>query len=71
MSNNWILDVLTDLRSFARQNGYPVLADQLDDTLLVAATELEQKQTATRQMAVANDGEIGTFFAGSAKCDQS
>lgn len=40
MQNEWILDVLTDLRTFAHQNGLPVLAEHLDDTRLVAATEL-------------------------------
>lgn len=40
MQHEWILDVLTDLRTFAHQNGLPVLAEHLDDTRLVAATEL-------------------------------
>ena len=40
MQNEWILDVLADLRSFAQQNGLGILAEQLDDTRLVAATEL-------------------------------
>ena len=43
MHNDWILDVLADLRSFAQQNGLTVLAEQLDDTRLVAATELASK----------------------------
>jgi len=40
MRNEWILDVLADLQTFARDNGLSVLAEQLDDTRLVAATEL-------------------------------
>ena len=40
MSGDWILDVLTDLKSYAQKNGLPVLAEQLDDTRLVAAAEL-------------------------------
>ncbi len=40
MQNEWILDVLADLRTFAQQNGMGVLAEQLQDTRLVAATEL-------------------------------
>lgn len=40
MQNEWILDVLTDLRTFAHLNGLSVLAEYLDDTRLVAATEL-------------------------------
>lgn len=40
MRNDWIIDVLTDLSSFARRNGYLALAEQLEDTKLVAAGEL-------------------------------
>ena len=43
MQNEWILDVLTDLRTFAHQNGLPTLAEQLDDTHLLAASELASK----------------------------
>ena len=38
--NDWILDVLVDLKSFAAANDLAVLAEQLDDTLLVAAAEI-------------------------------
>lgn len=40
MRNEWMLDVLADLQTFAHENGMSVLAEQLDDTRLVAATEL-------------------------------
>jgi len=40
MQDEWILDVLTDLRAFAQKNGLGLLAEQLDDTRLVAASEL-------------------------------
>lgn len=40
MKNEWILDVLADLTVFAKQNGMGVLAEQLDDTQLIAACEL-------------------------------
>jgi hypothetical protein len=40
MAHDWILDVLTDLRTFARANGMPSLAAQLDDAALVAQAEL-------------------------------
>ena len=40
MQNEWILDVLADLTAFARKNGLGVLAEHLDDTRLVAASEL-------------------------------
>ena len=41
--NDWILDVLADLRSFAEGNGLESLADQLADTMLVAAAELTSR----------------------------
>ena len=40
MKNDWILDVLTDLKEFARNNSLGALAEQLDDALLIGATEL-------------------------------
>ncbi|THH36009.1 hypothetical protein E4Z66_13160 [Aliishimia ponticola] len=40
MTNEWILDVLTDLKNFARANGLPSLAEQLADTADLAAVEL-------------------------------
>lgn len=44
MANDWILDVLSDLRTFARSNGLPALASQLDDATLIAATELASQE---------------------------
>lgn len=41
MQQDWVLDVLSDLKTFAQQNGMFNLAEHLDDTLLVAAAELE------------------------------
>lgn len=40
MNNDWILDVLADLKAFAQANGLKALAEQLDDTSLVAAAEI-------------------------------
>lgn len=67
MRNDWILDVLADLQSFARTNGLTVLAEQLGDTKLVAATEiLTAKEKALAQsyeddLAVGSDiGKLGT-----------
>jgi hypothetical protein len=41
MSQEWMIDVLTDLKKFATANGLMGLAEQLDDSILVAATELK------------------------------
>lgn len=38
--NDWILDVLADLKAFASSNGLTAISEQLDDTMLVAAGEL-------------------------------
>lgn len=38
--NEWILDVLSDLKAFAVANGLNALAEQLDDTKLIAAAEI-------------------------------
>ncbi|MCR8827425.1 hypothetical protein [Pseudosulfitobacter koreensis] len=40
MKSDWILDVLKDLRTFAIENGLPVLAEQLDDTAIIAMVEI-------------------------------
>ncbi|WP_162798130.1 hypothetical protein SuNHUV7_18700 (plasmid) [Pseudoseohaeicola sp. NH-UV-7] len=40
MRNDWILDVLADLQSFARKNGMDALAEQLGDTKIIAAAEV-------------------------------
>ena len=40
MTNDWILDVLMDLQKFSAQNSMGRLADYLDDTIMVATTEL-------------------------------
>ncbi len=41
MSQEWMIDVLTDLRKFAHKNGLLGLAEQLDDSILIAAAELK------------------------------
>jgi len=41
MSQEWMIEVLTDLRKFAQANGLMALAEQLDDSILVAVTELK------------------------------
>lgn len=40
MGNEWIIDVLADLHSFADQNEMPLLCARLDDAMLVAAVEV-------------------------------
>lgn len=48
MRNDWILDVLTDLRTFAELNGMPATANHLSDACLVVAVELANKSAETQ-----------------------
>lgn len=40
MAQEWIIDVLADLRQYAVRNYHFRLAEQLDDAIVVAAVEL-------------------------------
>jgi hypothetical protein len=40
MTNDWIIDVLTDLQRFSQSNSMGKLADGLDDAIAIAAREL-------------------------------
>ena len=46
MRHAWLLDVLIDLRGFAREEGFDRLAAKFDDALAVAAGELERENGA-------------------------
>ncbi|MEM8570516.1 MAG: hypothetical protein AAGG56_06350 [Pseudomonadota bacterium] len=43
MKADWVIDILKDIRQFSEQNGMLVLAEQLDDAIFVAATEIGAK----------------------------
>ncbi len=55
MQSDWILDVLTDLKTFATINGFPALAEQLDDTAIVALAEISARKDRTGQKLHGND----------------
>lgn len=40
MNNEWMIDVLTDLRKFALKQAMLDLAEHLDDAIFVAAAEM-------------------------------
>ena len=46
MEHDWILDVLADLRSFAERNDLPALAEQLQETALLATVEISSVESA-------------------------
>lgn len=60
MRSDWVLDVLADLRSFAEANALPLLAEQLDDTALVAMAEIASKdERSAKQIDVGKTERIG------------
>lgn len=59
MQNEWILDVLADLKTFALANDLGRLAEQLNDTQLIAATEIASKSLETRTGMNGNDDRSG------------
>ena len=42
MKNDWVILVLLDLKEYARHNGLPCLADELDTARLIGLMEMEQ-----------------------------
>ncbi|KAA0912475.1 hypothetical protein [Aquicoccus porphyridii] len=59
MKNDWILDVLADLKTFAQANGLTQLAEQLEDTTLVAAAEIASGVEEAKPGAETETGEPG------------
>ncbi|MGR3492476.1 MAG: hypothetical protein ACU0DW_10485 [Shimia sp.] len=57
MKDEWVIDVLNDLRSFARSNDLPRLSEYLDDALVVAHSELSQRSAKTEMRIVGPDGQ--------------
>lgn len=45
MTQDWIIDVLRDLQIFAGDNNLKRLADQLDDTIQIAAMDMSVPET--------------------------
>jgi len=56
MHNDWILDVLRDLTTFAHANGMPGLAEHLEDAQLLAAAEMGRE-------AGDEEGPVGEGYA--------
>ena len=61
MKNEWMLDVLADLRTFSEENGLNLTETQIDRVLAVAAAEIASMQ-GTTPIAVGQDiGNAGRF----------
>ncbi len=48
MKNDWILDVLADLKNFAVANGMPAVADKLNETAELAMIEIASDERKAR-----------------------
>lgn len=64
MKQDWILDVLNDLKAFARDNGLPTLAEQLDDTAIVALSEISAAKDCQNANRSEDAGRVGTYLDG-------
>lgn len=60
MQLHWILDVLSDVKGFASQNGLHTLAEHLDSTLLIAAAEIRRAAPETMDFPATPQGTQGS-----------
>lgn len=60
MSQEWMIDVLSDIRQYARKNRFPGLTEVLDDAIIVAAVELRERGeiTSVAEGYVKQTGEL-------------
>ena len=70
MQNDWILDVLADLKSFAMANGLTDLAEQLDDATVIAAAEIASEAERVRGRLESDTAERTERNTGGAGCHQ-
>ena len=61
MGHDWILSVLSDLKTYAEQNGLPSLAEQLSDTAVVARAEIASQSEGTGLIAKGDVGKSGSL----------
>ncbi len=59
MTNEWIIDVLTDLKKFAQKNGMHATAAELEDTCLVALAEIASQQGNEAGQIISHEGKPG------------
>ncbi len=56
MQDDWLLDVLTDLRTFADKKGMNATADALAEACLLAAADLRRDAMSERLERTGTDG---------------
>jgi hypothetical protein len=54
MKAYWVIDILRDIRQFSEKNGMVELAEQLDDAIFVAASEIGARLCGAGSVDVAN-----------------
>lgn len=47
MAQDWMIDILTDIRQYAQKNAMLDLAEHLDDAIIVAASEIRAASVST------------------------
>ena len=66
MANDWIIDVLADLKTYATKNGLGALSHQLDKSSLIATSEIAasaEKALETTKIEVGKTGRVYRAFA--------
>mgnify|MGYP000194534109 CR=1 FL=1 len=58
MGQDWIIDVLADLRCFARNNNLPLLTAQLEEAGLVAEVEIASQPLAEKLQSRGDAGAM-------------
>ena len=61
MTNEWMIDVLADLRAFAAKRAMLDLAEHLDDAILVAAVEIREHGRGRVVSVEVNDAKTGNI----------
>jgi hypothetical protein len=61
MQHDWIIDVLSDLRTFADNHEMGRLAEHLDDAILMAASEIKATDTDKVVMGTNEPKDNGLF----------
>lgn len=63
MSQEWLIEVLTDIRHYSRKHKLPGLSEVLDDAIIVAAGELKNRSAIVSAVGE-HDSEAGNFHRG-------
>jgi len=71
MANEWMLDVLADLKTFANRNGLENTERQLNETMSVVAGELMSSQEIAQGTARRGMDYAGSFLRQAAGCRDS